>query len=265
MCPESHQRLTCWRRRWTFAFLLIGMSAGTAWANLITPAAGQCSGGDSYVVGDTSEYCAVWMEQPPFTGVYAGLVEWAFEIPGLTVLENPTSPLPCDWPIGIQTGPPLCYNDEYFFSADGLALGVGAFGFAGGVVIDDSGGDPLATMWFGGCGPEAVCSIQLLAKSGGGPINLATAPVPFDALAAPIIVAVGGAQDAINVSFYNGASASYAFVLATPEPASVFLMLASALVALAVRLKRKHVSDHRNSAFSEVHGSASQPNAASCN
>jgi hypothetical protein len=218
------------RPMWAFPFLVLAMFAfsGSAWGddsfdyNVITPAGGQFSGGDSYVVGQTSEYCAFWSEQPTETGVFAGLVEWAFQIPGLTVLENPTSNLACD--LGaLPTNSGLCYNDEYFSSR--------------GVVIDDSGGNPLAVMWVPACGPEAVCAVQLLAAVGGGPIDLDTAAL-LGAFGGSTIVAVGGEQDAIDVSFYNGASASYAFMLTTPEPTSV-LLLATLLIGLGTLLKRK--------------------------
>ena len=154
---------------------------------------------------------------------------------GLGVPYNPTSNLPCDM---LGSPPyPYCDNDEYFFSSAGSYLG-SSLTRIGGVVIDDSGGDPLAIMWFS-CGPQAVCDIQLLAESDGGPINLATVPVPFDALNTPTITAVDGVQDAIDVSFYNGASASYAFLLTTtPEPASVVL-LATIFVGLGLAAKCK--------------------------
>src|ERR1017187_421779 len=228
---------------WTVAWILLaaGMFSGTAWAdvfdyNVITP--GQT---DLALTGP-------WLVGPPplQTGPYAGLQEWGLQIPGQTVPLNPNSNLPCDVGGGLA-GSGLCYDDEYFFSADGSYLGAspgigsvefpGLFlGGPGGVVIDDSGGDPLAVMWFG-CGPEAVCDMTLIAAAG-GPINLATLPVPFDALDAPRIAAVGGAQDAIDVNFYDGNSASFGFVLTTPEPASV-LLLASVLMGLGLAAKRK--------------------------
>jgi hypothetical protein len=89
------------------------------------------------------------------------------------------------------------------------------------------------------CGPEAICNIELIAEVGGGPIDLsATRLVPFDAFDAPTIVAVGGEQDAIDVSFYDGASASLGFVLTTPEPTSV-LLLVTILVGFGAGVKRK--------------------------
>ena len=90
------------------------------------------------------------------------------------------------------------------------------------------------------CGAEAVCNVNLLAEIGGGPINLAAAPVPFDALDAPRIIAFGGEQDAIDAGFYDGSTASFGFVLTTPEPASI-LLLATALLGLGVATKRKFV------------------------
>jgi hypothetical protein len=140
---------------WTVAGLLVGMGmfSGNAWAdvfdyNVITPGnvitTGQPLGG----------FMAVALGPP-------GTQEWYLEIPGTAVPENSPSNLPCDGSGGTSTPlgpPPSCYNDEYYYSADGLYLGAaegpaslefpGVFGSGpfGGVVIDDSGGDPLAIM-----------------------------------------------------------------------------------------------------------------------
>ena len=56
----------------------------------------------------------------PTIGGPPGTQEWYSEIPGVLVYENPDSTLGCDWP-----GPPagFCYNDEYFYSANGQGLG----------------------------------------------------------------------------------------------------------------------------------------------
>ena len=138
--------------------------------------------------------------------------EWALQIPGATVPKDPNSTLPCDWP-GPFEG--VCYNDEYFYSASGVYLGplpggsngsAGIFPGTGGVVIEDSNHDPLAIVWYG-CGPEAVCDVNLDAPAGGGILDLSTTPLPVSAVNFPAIVAYGGPQDAIDVKFYDGTSA----------------------------------------------------------
>jgi hypothetical protein len=143
---------------------------------------------------------------------------------------NPNSTVPC---VTLQAG--YCYNTAQFFVADSgpQLTGNGVFSNSE-VAIYTSGGDPLAMMYFD-YGPDAVFDMLFFSGINGAPIDIAAQPRYLqDGLAnAHRIVVVGGLQDAIDARFYDGSVDSFEFVLSTPEP-SALPLLVTLLVGFAV-------------------------------
>jgi hypothetical protein len=155
---------------------------------------------------------------------------------------NPNATLPCLFPSLVRVG--FCWDSSQFLAADDGSL-VAPYGGqpGGGIAIYNTAGDPLALM-VASCGVQAICQMNFYAGIQGNPIDVAVLQAQYglqaDLTSFHRIVAAGGLQDAIDAHFYDGSIDSFQFVLTTPEPSSLFLLIPP-LVGFALR-RRFHSS-----------------------